>query len=111
LLDKKGFTRTDAQKRRVQEIIARSKSVLTFVLDGLQASGTGDLTNDELFDGYVTYCQDHNWKHYPERQFFGLVRPIILRHFGVSQRHDVERLKPNGKKTSGRGYRGLEIKP
>jgi phage/plasmid-associated DNA primase len=110
LLDKKGFTRTDTQKRRVQEIIARSKSVLTFVLDGLKASLKGDLTNDELFDGYVTYCLDKNFRPYPERKFFELVRPLILQHFGIGQSHDVVRPRPSGKNATLRGYRGLEIK-
>jgi putative DNA primase/helicase len=110
LLDKKGFATTETQKRRTQEIIARSKSVLTFVLNGLKASGTGDLTTDELFEGYVTFCINNNWRPYPERKFAELVRPLILQHFGIGQSHDVIRTKQNGNDATLRGYRGLEIK-
>jgi phage/plasmid-associated DNA primase len=110
LLAKRGFATTEAQKRRTQEIIARSKSVLTFVLNGLKASGTEDLTADELFEGYANYCHDLNWSPYPERKFAELVRPLILQHFGLGQSHDVTRTKPNGHLATLRGYRGLEIK-
>jgi putative DNA primase/helicase len=111
LINGEDFARTDVQKRRVQEIIARSKSVLSFVLDGLKASlTTGDLTTDELYDGYVSFCNNNRWHSYPERKFAEIVRPLILQHFGVSQSHDVVRPKPNGKTATLRGYRGLELK-
>jgi hypothetical protein len=76
-----GFSTTAAQKRRVDEIISRSKSILTFVLDGLVASKTDDLTTDELYDGYLKFCQDRNWRPFPDRRFAELVRPLILKHF------------------------------
>jgi len=110
LVARKGFASSDTQKRRVQEIIARSKSVLTFVLDGLQGSGSKDVTCDELYDGYATYCIANKWHPYPDRKFSEIVRPLILEHFGVGLSHSVVRTKPNGKTTTLRGYRGIEVK-
>jgi len=105
----KVFSTTGAQKRRVEEIIARSKSITTFVLDGLSATTTGDLTADELYDGYVSFCIDRKWNAYPERKFAEIVRPLVMKHFGIGQSHDINRVRPNGKTTSQRGYSGLEI--
>jgi P4 family phage/plasmid primase-like protien len=107
LLKGQGFSTTQEQKRRVQEITARSRSILSFVLDGLKASGTSDLTSDELYDGYATFCMDKKWHPFPERKFAELVRPLILEHFGIGQSHDVPRFKTNGKTTCVRGYRGI----
>ena len=107
---KKGFAVTPEQIRRTQEIIARSKSILTFVLDGLIASGTCDLSTDELYDGYVAYCQDKNWHPFPERTFAEIVRPLILQHFGIGKSHDIARIKPNGKTSYVRGYRSIRLK-
>jgi putative DNA primase/helicase len=106
----KDFEKTPEQQRRTQGILARSKSVLTFVLDGLKSSILADMTSDEMFDGYVTFCQDKNWHPFPERKFAELVRPLILQHFGVGQSHDIVRPKPNGKNATLRGYRTLELK-
>jgi hypothetical protein len=84
--------------------------VLTFVLDGLKASLTEDLTTDGLYKGYAAFCNKNRWHSYPERKFAEIVRPLILQHFGVSQSHDVVRLKPNGKNAILRGYRDLELR-
>jgi phage/plasmid-associated DNA primase len=109
LLKGQGFSTTQEQKRRVQEITARSRSILSFVLDGLKASATSDLTSDELYDGYATFCMDKKWHPFPERKFAELVRPLILEHFGIGQSHDVPRFKTNGKTTCVRGYRGITL--
>jgi hypothetical protein len=89
LVAQKGFATSDAQQRRVQEIIARSKSVLTFVLDGLKGSGSQAVTCDELYDGYVSFCVVNKWHPYPDRKFSELARPLILEHFGIGLSHSV----------------------
>jgi putative DNA primase/helicase len=106
----KGFSVTANQERRTEQIIARSKSILTFVLDGLEYLPTASLSSDELYDGYAAFCQDRNWRSFPERAFADIVRPLILQHFGVGKSHDILRTKPNGKDTWVRGYRGLGLK-
>jgi hypothetical protein len=111
LRGKKGFATTADQKRRAQEIIARSKSILTFVLDGLRASGTRDLTADDLYDGYMTFCLNKKWRPFPDRKFSELVRPLIMEHFGIGQSHDIQRMNAKGKTTSLRGYRGIDLVP
>jgi P4 family phage/plasmid primase-like protien len=110
LVTQKGFATTDAQKRRVEEIISRSKSILTFVLDGLVASKTDDLTTDELYDGYLKFCQDRNWRPFPDRKFAELARPLILQHYGISKSNSVVRTKPNGKDSTVSGYHGIGVK-
>jgi phage/plasmid-associated DNA primase len=110
LINGEGFARTSDQERRVQEIIARSKSVLSFVMDGLKASSQENLTTDELYDGYVNFCAANKWQPFPERKFAELSRQLILFHFGIGQSHDIERAKPNGKKSTLRGYKALDLK-
>jgi putative DNA primase/helicase len=106
----KGFSFTDAQKRRADEIVARSKSIITFLFDATEAAGTGDLTVDELYDGYASFCSDKNWTPFPERKFSEIVRPLIMKHYGITQSHDLQRMKPNGKAATVRGYRGIKLK-
>lgn len=61
LEDKKGFTLSAAQQKRVEDLIGRSKSVVTFVITQLEASGTQDVTTEELYDAYCCFCAASNW--------------------------------------------------
>lgn len=110
LRNNKGFATTPEQEKRTLGILARSKSIFSFVTEGLRISVASDLSGDELFDGYARFCRANNWRSFPERKFAELARPLILQHFGIGQSHDIVRPKPNGRNATLRGYRTLELK-
>jgi phage/plasmid-associated DNA primase len=56
LQQKKGFTLSADQHKRVEDLIGRSKSVETFITTQLEASGAADVTTEELDDAYCEFC-------------------------------------------------------
>jgi phage/plasmid-associated DNA primase len=105
----KGFAVSDPQKRRVEDLINRSKSVETFVLTELNSTPVGDVTTGELYDAYCTSCMAKEWTPFREQKFEEVSRYLILRHFDICKRHDIQRIDASGKTRSRRGYSGIEI--
>jgi P4 family phage/plasmid primase-like protien len=110
LENKKGFTLSTAQQKRVEDLIGRSKSVETFVITQLEASGTQDVTTEELYDAYCSFCAASNWMPFLEQRFEEMSRYIIQREFGIGKRHDIQRKDRTGRIRNRRGYAGIKIK-
>jgi P4 family phage/plasmid primase-like protien len=110
LQDKKGFTLSATQQKRVEDLIGRSKSVETFVITQLEASGTQDVTAEELYDAYCSFCAASNWMPFLEQRFEEMSRYIIQRVFGIGKRHDIQRKDRTGRIRNRRGYAGIKIK-
>src|SRR5206468_11398275 len=53
---KTGFSLSDTQRKRVDELIGRSKSIETFITTELELWPAADLTTEELYDGYCSFC-------------------------------------------------------
>ena len=111
LKEGKGFTTTDAQKERVEELIGRSKSAETFILTHVDSDTGGQgITSEELYDAYSGYCVSQNWVPFPEYRFLETAQYLIMKHLGIGKSHSVQRVDDNGKTRSRRGYRGIKLK-
>jgi P4 family phage/plasmid primase-like protien len=110
LQQKKGFQLSAAQKKRVDELIGRSKSIETFVTTQLEEWPTADVTTEELYDGYCAFCAANNWMPFVEQRFEEQSRYLILRTFNITKRTDIQRPNAKGKMTNRRGYSELRIK-
>ena len=106
----KGFGQTDTQRKRVEELIGRSKSIETFVTTQLVATSSDTVTTDELYDGYCSFCISKKWMPFQEQHFEQTSRHIIQREFGIAKRGDIPRPNVQGRMTNRRGYAGIRIK-
>jgi putative DNA primase/helicase len=104
LLAHKGFTATPAQTERVTSLIARSKSIETFVRTNLTKDSMQNITVEELYNAYTSFCVKKGWTSTSEHSFQISSRHLIMQHWGSTQRNDVER---NGKAKC--GYVGLDL--
>jgi len=101
---KKGFALSAKQQKRVDDLIGRSKSIETFVTSQLERTSAGDVTTEELYNAYCSFCVASNWVSFPEERFEEASRYLIKRVFGINKRHDIQRKDANGKWRSRRGY-------
>src|SRR5260221_3466377 len=106
LVSHKGFASTPAQKKRVDNLIARSKSIEIFVQTEIRKSPDDNVTVSELYDGYTRFCNDRGWTAEREQTFEEKSRGFIIHHWGVLKSNDIERNKKDK-----RGYRGLTTHP
>jgi putative DNA primase/helicase len=101
------FVLTDAQKGRVDSLLAESESLKLFVRERMDRHEYGDVTCSEVQQAYAEYCADKGWNALPitivERQ----LADIILDTFHVTKSHSIER---DGKK-SNRGWRKVRLLP
>jgi P4 family phage/plasmid primase-like protien len=107
---KKGFVLSATQQKRVEDLIGRSKSVETFVMTKLEASGSEDVTSEELYDAYSGFCAASKWMPFLEQRFEEMSRYLIQREFGIGKRNDILRPDRYGKMRNRRGYGGIKIK-
>jgi hypothetical protein len=104
LRDYKGFASTTLQRARVQELLARSKAIETFVRTQILRDSRSNVTVGELYVAYARYCISKDWTPTSERKFEEASQHLILRHWGTPKSHSVER---NAKDK--RGYYGLTL--
>jgi hypothetical protein len=100
----KGFSCTTDQMTRVENLIARSKSIEIFVQMIIRPDPTENVTVSELYDGYASFCKDKGWQLATEQIFETNSRHLINKHWSVSRSNDIER-----DSKSKRGYRGLTV--
>ena len=101
------FVLTDAQRDRVDSLLAESDSLRLFVRDRMERHEYGDVTTSEISQGYAEFCADKGWNALPTAVVERTLTDIMLEEFHVTKSHDVER---NGKK-SNRGWRRVRLKP
>src|SRR5260221_7472964 len=106
LVSHKGFTSTPTQKDRVNNLIARSKSIAIFVQTEIRKDPTDNVTVGQLYDAYTRFCKSKGWPPVREQTFEENSRGFINQYWGVLKSNDIAR---NGKDK--RGYRGLTISP
>ena len=100
------FKLTDAQRGRVDSLLAESESLRLFVRENLEQHAYGDVTTSEITQGYAEFCADKGWNALPTAIVERTLPDLMLDVFHVTKSHDIER---NGKK-SNRGWRRVRLK-
>lgn len=100
------FALTDAQRDRVDSLLAESDSLRLFVRERMERHEYGDVTTSEISQGYAEFCADKGWNALPTAVVERTLPDIMLDEFHVTKSHDIER---NGKK-SNRGWRRVRLK-
>lgn len=99
------FKLTDAQRGRVDSLLAESDSLRLFVRERLQRHEYGDVTTSEISQSYAEYCADKGWNALPTAVVERTLPDIMLDEFHVTKVHSIER---DGKK-SNRGWRRVRL--
>ena len=99
------FALTDAQRGRVDSLLAESDSLRLFVRERLQRHAYGDVTTSEISQGYAEFCADKGWNALPTSVVERTLPDLMLESFHVTKSHDIPR---EGKK-SNRGWRKVVL--
>ena len=99
------FKLTDAQRGRVDSLLAESDSLRLFVRERMQRHEYGDVTTSEIQQAYAEFCADKGWNALPSAVVERTLSDIMLETFHVTKSHDLER---NGKK-SNRGWHKVQL--
>lgn len=99
------FILTETQQRRVDDLLAESDSVRTFLREcvGL-TSKENTATTEELVMSYRSFCENKGWEAQTKRQVERQLPDLMLEVHGLTRRHDIMR---DDRKQ--RGYAGLYI--
>ena len=99
------FALTDAQRGRVDSLLAESDSLRLFVKERMVRHQYGDVTTGEIGQAYAEFCADRGWNALGTAVVERTLPDIMLETFHVTKSHDIER---NGKK-SNRGWRKIQL--
>jgi len=99
------FSLTDAQRGRVDSLLAESDSLRLFVKERMERQEYGDVTTNEIGQAYSEFCADKGWNALPSAVVERTLPDIMLDVFHVTKSHSIER---DGKK-SNRGWRKVRL--
>ncbi|MCO5053404.1 MAG: phage/plasmid primase, P4 family [Verrucomicrobiae bacterium] len=99
------FQLSEAQKQRVDDLLAESNSLEIFVETRLRRNADGDITTDEIIRAYSTFCEEAGWDAIPATRVEKLLPDLIYRHYNRGKSNHVER---GG--TRKRGWQYLSLK-
>ncbi len=99
------FALTDAQRGRVDSLLAESDSLRLFVRERLERHEYGDVTTGEFQQAYAEFCADKGWNALPITVVERSAADVMLDVWQVAKSQSVER---DGKK-SNRGWRKVRI--
>jgi putative DNA primase/helicase len=100
------FSLTDAQRGRVDSLLAESDSLRLFVQASLERHEHENITSAEISQAYAEFCADKGWNALPSAVVERTLPDLMLEHFHVTKSHSIER---DGKK-SNRGWRRVRLK-
>ena len=100
------FRLTDAQRGRVESLLAESDSLPIFIRERLVKTTGGTITTGELMQRYSEFCADQKWNALPSGVVESRSEDLMLQTWQVSKSHSIER---DGRK-SNRGWRGVAFK-
>jgi putative DNA primase/helicase len=100
------FVLTEAQRGRVDSLLAESDSLRIFVKERMERHEYGDVTCAEISQAYVEFCADKGWNAQSSAVVERSLPDIMLDKFHVTKSHSIER---DGKK-SNRGWRKVRLK-
>jgi P4 family phage/plasmid primase-like protien len=95
---------TDNQKQRIDNVVNQSEAISLFVDECItdEVQPNHGLTTEELYDGYLIYCEEKQWRPIGDKEFRMKLAPIMFDAFQVKPSHNVTR----GTSVQ-RGYRGV----
>ena len=99
------FLLTDAQRGRVDSLLAESDSLRLFVKGRMERHEYGDVTTSEFQQAYAEFCADKGWNALPITVVERQAADVMLDVWQVAKSQSVER---DGKK-SNRGWRHVRI--
>jgi P4 family phage/plasmid primase-like protien len=99
------FSLTDAQRGRVDSLLAESDSLRLFVQASLERHEHENITSAEISQAYAEFCADKGWNALPTSVVERTLPDLLLEFFHVTKSNDIER---NGKK-SNRGWRRVRL--
>ena len=83
---------SEAQIRRVEDLISESDSIRSFVRDRvIAASSESNVTTAELIEAYFDYCDDRGWQAQPRRRFETAVADVMMELLRAPRRNDIQR--------------------
>lgn len=94
------------QKARVEGLLAESDSIREFVRGALAPAERADVTKEELYEGYISYCETRAWSPLPNAEVRTKLSDAILEIHRKTDRNDIDR---EGR--AKRGYKGLRLLP
>jgi len=100
------FALTDAQRGRIDSLLAESDSLQIFVAQRMERNEYGDVTAGEFQQAYAEFCADKGWNPLPITVVERNAPDLMLDVWQVPKSHSVER---DGKK-SNRGWRRVRLK-
>ncbi len=100
------FRLTDAQRGRVESLLAESDSLPIFIREGLEKTTGGSITTSELMQRYAEFCADRKWNALPAGVVESKTEDLMLQTWQVSKSHSLER---DGRKAN-RGWRGVAFR-
>ena len=93
---------TNAQVARVEELLAQSEALESFLRDHLEKADGCKLTKGEIRERFWDYCRENHWD-LPTKNEIGSALPAAMKRlFGVSESHSI----PDGAKQV-YGYNGV----
>lgn len=99
------FALTEAQRGRVDSLMAESDSLRLFVRERMQRHDYGDVTTAEFQQAYAEFCADKGWNALPITVIERTAADVVLDVWQVAKSHSIER---DGK-TANRGWRKICI--
>ena len=100
------FQLSDAQRGRVDSLLAESDSLRLFVKARLVRDEDSDVTTGEISQAYAEYCADNGWNALPTSVVERTLPDIMLEMFQVTKSHSIER---EGRQ-SNRGWRKVRLR-
>jgi P4 family phage/plasmid primase-like protien len=100
------FALSDAQRERVDSLLAESDSLRLFVKASLERHEFDNVTSSEISQAYAEFCADKGWNALPSAIVERTLPDLMLEAFHVTKSHSIER---DGKKTN-RGWRQVRLK-
>jgi hypothetical protein len=83
---------------------APGEALQAFVAECMETFGGGDVTVEELYSAFSSYCDRIRQSRLTKSQFFDKSRPLIERRYAIGRSHSIER---NGR--ARRGYHNLRL--
>jgi phage/plasmid-associated DNA primase len=100
------FMLSEAQRERVDSLLAESDSLRLFVKTSLERHEHDNVTSAEISQAYAEFCADKGWNALPTSVVERTLPDLMLEMFHVTKSHSIER---DGKK-SNRGWRRVRLK-
>lgn len=100
------FELTDAQRGRIESLLAESDSLSIFIRECLVKTQGGTITSSQLVQRYSEFCADKGWNAMPSGVVESKSTDLMLQTWQVAKSHSIE---GDGRR-SNRGWRGVAFK-